>query len=756
MPFGARPSGLGDAFVAVADDGNAVYWNPAGIATLGHHELNTMTTNSFNIGLQHRFLSYIFPLSDKHSLGLGWFHEGFSDDEIDFGWNIYQLSYGRNFIDKFSVGSTFKYARYSFNLDSESLDNPSGFGFDLGLLYTYRRLKFGFLIQDIGGLSVKHESGLKENVRDQAIRVGLSYYPFNYLLFASSLTFNDRINFGAEYWVLGNRAALRVGLQRDIYDTPSPETIYSVGASVKYRIFQFDYSYSIFPTLTNNHRFSVSLAYSFSRSKVMIKHLKINNLYASRFKDYSNKIFGGLVLENREKIPVNAEVNIYVEDLMDKPETVFKGVLRAHDKKPIPLKATLSEKKVFKITQDNLMQASIDISYVTSEKAQYRKKTQKTTKFYIYAPGAVSWAKGPAAAASYITQNDPIVENFAKNILKQYSEIQAAGGKNLNLLKAAILFDAIGRLGIRYEPDTIRPFGKVSRDSIATDNIRYPRQMLQKNVRFGDCDDLTVLLASLLEAVNIETSVAMAPGHLYLFFNSGILRRSADKILADPEFLFIDDNDRIWIPLETTKLGQSFKEAIKAGANHKIEAIADVHRVWKYFQPAFPLKSTDSSSPPKRKNIDQLFNNDYQFITTRGINEYIRKLEIILASSPNDPNIFLKLGKAYREATMLSFAEKALQKVVEMNGKVYEAKFILGLIFTDQNRYEKAMEQATQLQREFPSEARGYLLTALIYWAQNQYKKAKNWYLRAKQVDPNSMLLQKYNILLWFEYLTSK
>ena len=31
---GTRPNSLGEAFVAVADDGHAVYWNPAGIAFL--------------------------------------------------------------------------------------------------------------------------------------------------------------------------------------------------------------------------------------------------------------------------------------------------------------------------------------------------------------------------------------------------------------------------------------------------------------------------------------------------------------------------------------------------------------------------------------------------------------------------------------------------------------------------------------------------------------------------------------------------
>ena len=32
---GTRPLGMGEAFVAVADDGSAIYWNPAGLARMG-------------------------------------------------------------------------------------------------------------------------------------------------------------------------------------------------------------------------------------------------------------------------------------------------------------------------------------------------------------------------------------------------------------------------------------------------------------------------------------------------------------------------------------------------------------------------------------------------------------------------------------------------------------------------------------------------------------------------------------------------
>jgi hypothetical protein len=41
-PVGARPIGMGSTFVGIADDGNALYWNPAGMAFLKHHEITIM------------------------------------------------------------------------------------------------------------------------------------------------------------------------------------------------------------------------------------------------------------------------------------------------------------------------------------------------------------------------------------------------------------------------------------------------------------------------------------------------------------------------------------------------------------------------------------------------------------------------------------------------------------------------------------------------------------------------------------------
>ena len=45
--IGSRPAGFGNAFVAIADDPTAMYWNPAGISRLKGHEVIVNHNNWF-------------------------------------------------------------------------------------------------------------------------------------------------------------------------------------------------------------------------------------------------------------------------------------------------------------------------------------------------------------------------------------------------------------------------------------------------------------------------------------------------------------------------------------------------------------------------------------------------------------------------------------------------------------------------------------------------------------------------------------
>src|SRR5277367_2440442 len=72
---GARPIGMGNAFTGVADDINALAWNPAGLSQLTSREMGAMDAEMF-ADTRYDFVGYAQPLisgegENYGTLGLG-------------------------------------------------------------------------------------------------------------------------------------------------------------------------------------------------------------------------------------------------------------------------------------------------------------------------------------------------------------------------------------------------------------------------------------------------------------------------------------------------------------------------------------------------------------------------------------------------------------------------------------------------------------------------------------------------------------
>ena len=66
--IGSRPAGLGNAFVSIADDPTAMYWNPAGISRLGGHEA-IVNHNNWFAGISLDYSGAVIKLSDNAAFG---------------------------------------------------------------------------------------------------------------------------------------------------------------------------------------------------------------------------------------------------------------------------------------------------------------------------------------------------------------------------------------------------------------------------------------------------------------------------------------------------------------------------------------------------------------------------------------------------------------------------------------------------------------------------------------------------------------
>jgi len=159
IPVGPRATGMGGAFVAVANDATAAFWNAGGLPRLEGNEFVASYTAWF-VGTSVNWLGMAVKLDDDNALA-------FSVHQLDYGteditttsqpngtgqqWDAqdiaFGVSYARNLSDRFSIGGTAKYVNQRIWNES-----ASAFALDVGLLFRtqYNDLRIGMNIANFG------------------------------------------------------------------------------------------------------------------------------------------------------------------------------------------------------------------------------------------------------------------------------------------------------------------------------------------------------------------------------------------------------------------------------------------------------------------------------------------------------------------------------------------------------------------------------------------------------------------------------
>ena len=144
---GTRPLSMGEAFVAVADDGNAIYWNPAGLSRMERIQASFSYSDLFGLGIKSYYASFISrlyfipSLTDYLSFGVDWFRIQFGDDELNFDRNRINFSLALKpskslpFLRDVGFGLNAKYLSLGSKLDATTEVDADGWGLDFGLLY---------------------------------------------------------------------------------------------------------------------------------------------------------------------------------------------------------------------------------------------------------------------------------------------------------------------------------------------------------------------------------------------------------------------------------------------------------------------------------------------------------------------------------------------------------------------------------------------------------------------------------------------
>jgi len=310
FPLGAKALALGGAFTALANDGTAFYWNPAGVALIENKLLSGMYSSQYgSIGTPlagYYFAGWTMPVGSLN-LSINWMRlavtdipyyddlskiqtaterykrikgmeppETFSDNEdlfslsiakninpaLNFGWSLNRVPI------EIPVGANLKWIRQSL------ADNKAnGIGIDLGLLVKINMqdivlsddwpvITGGVCIKDVGGSSLYWEQtkqqeeiksvtnygfSYKQPLRKQELNITASY--------EHSGLYGGENHFGleAEY---RKQFSFRLGLNSGTF---------TAGAGVNFNFFDVDYAYLAPSTqqLGNVHR--ISVAFNFDK-----------------------------------------------------------------------------------------------------------------------------------------------------------------------------------------------------------------------------------------------------------------------------------------------------------------------------------------------------------------------------------------------------------------------------------------------------------------------------------------------------------
>jgi nucleoid-associated protein YgaU len=276
---GARPMGMGKAFVAVANDGNSPFVNPAGLAKLKTWQFTSMYVNILDGDVPYTVLSGSYPF-DIGNVAIGLISTGVSDipsptptgfNYFDYYDRIFYVSYANSAEDILRMkniywGGNFKMFAKGFS----GSENNSGFGLnmDVGLQYFQSEwLTLGANMQNFLPTKLTWSSGAEDEIPFLVKLGGAVKVLENDLVLAADMDFpvgsgaNTLLHLGAEY-PINEMFSVRGGLDQIPSAASQVSTNPTLGLGFAYQGLKLDYAYHPYYESSVDTTHYISFSYS--------------------------------------------------------------------------------------------------------------------------------------------------------------------------------------------------------------------------------------------------------------------------------------------------------------------------------------------------------------------------------------------------------------------------------------------------------------------------------------------------------------
>ena len=465
----------------------------------------------------------------------------------------------------------------------------------------------------------------------------------------------------------------------------------------------------------------------------------VNEIYPSIYKNYADVHqlpAGEFVMNNNtDAIITPTSITVFCAELMSAPTQVSCVPVSAKSNSVIRFPAVFTE-AILENTEAVNLQLEVVVTYGYNGTEQ---TIRKSGTFVLNGRNAIIWSD-KRRMASFIAPGAEMLIDFNKRA-EQVFKGMPKFGLNRSVLKAGQIYALLNRSDLTYSSDPNQGYASLSLRTEVKDFLQFPLETFVR--RGGDCDDLVALYSSLLESGGVAAAYIDVPGHVMAAFDCGIRPVDmADYGLLANEVIVM--NDRVWIPVEATKIGVAgFFAAWKAAADRYYRELEAGHfpelipfgDAWSIYKPAsYQPKGLMIDVPSDAKVKEEYKQFVVQFVS-KTKQSALDELAARIISEPENVFVRNSYGTLLTQTGQYEKAKKVFQETLELTPESAIVLNNLGNIDFLQGKFTEAITHYTQATVLDESDAQIHVNLCKSYMQLNEMTKAREEFEKATALD---------------------
>lgn len=250
LNHGARAMAMGNAYISLADEPTAIFFNPAGLTKINKFYLKASHQNLYGISdLYNDMVAFSAPVPYAR-LGFAWTQLSLSNEYSEQVFYLSAASIIRPHGIPVRFGTSLKYEKISV-MNYEGADNPSNYDLNVGIMIDARKdLMFAFVADNI--LRPEFKILTESEKLNTEFKTGICYNWRKSVNFAADYVWDENNSFwnlGGEMWFY-NVFAARIGMNEDKLTT---------GFGIKAKYWTIDGALLSHTSLGSTYRISVGV-----------------------------------------------------------------------------------------------------------------------------------------------------------------------------------------------------------------------------------------------------------------------------------------------------------------------------------------------------------------------------------------------------------------------------------------------------------------------------------------------------------------